>query len=109
MRALVPVASFVLFSANLALAQVRETINVNLIEVPVTVIVLNIQIPEGGGEPELVAKLFGLVPKFLAYVTSFLMLGVLWIGHHFQSKRRDRVQLNVCRDRVNVFVGARTR
>ena len=38
MRPLVSVTSFLLLSAGLALGQLRETVNVNLIEVPVTVV-----------------------------------------------------------------------
>jgi uncharacterized membrane protein len=70
-----------------------EALSDGVFAIAMTVIVLNIQIPEGGTESELVAKLGALAPKFFAYVTSFLMLGVLWIGHHFQFhyiRRTDR-------------------
>ena len=70
-----------------------EALSDGVFAIAMTVIVLNIQIPEGG---DLVPKLAQTIPKFLAYVTSFLMLGVLWIGHHFQFhyiRRTDRTLL----------------
>jgi uncharacterized membrane protein len=56
-----------------------------------TVLVLNIQVPEGGDD--LSARLVVLWPKLASYATSFIMLAVLWIGHHFQFnyiRRADR-------------------
>src|SRR5262249_31432195 len=61
--------------------------------IAMTVLVLGIQVPDGGGEAELQAKLALLWPKFASYALSFVMLGVLWVGHHYQFqyiRRTDR-------------------
>ncbi len=62
-----------------------------------TLLVLDVKIPR---IPEavmtqglLTRTLLDLWPKFLSYVTSFVVLGVFWIGHHGYShflKRTDR-------------------
>jgi uncharacterized membrane protein len=73
-----------------------EALSDGVFAIAMTVLVLNIQVPEGGGEVGLLEKLSALLPKFAAYATSFLMLGVLWIGHHFQFhyiRRTDRTLL----------------
>src|SRR4029078_8348293 len=49
-----------------------------------TVLVLNIQVPDGGTSDDLPGKLLVIWPKLASYVMSFIMLSVLWIGHHFQ-------------------------
>jgi uncharacterized membrane protein len=59
--------------------------------IAMTVLVLNIQVPEGGDD--LGTRLIMIWPKLASYATSFVMLAVLWIGHHFQFnyiRRADR-------------------
>src|SRR5499427_10908242 len=61
--------------------------------IAMTVLVLGIQVPEGGGAADLRAHLAALAPRLASYVLSFVMLGVLWIGHHYQFhfiRRTDR-------------------
>jgi uncharacterized membrane protein len=75
-----------------------EALSDGVFAIALTVLVLNIQIPESdpAGPAELAAKLALLWPKFASYVMSFIMLGVLWIGHHFQFiyvRRSDRILL----------------
>jgi uncharacterized membrane protein len=50
---------------------------------------------------DLMIGLWGSWPKFAAYGGSFLILGVLWIGHHNQFhyiRRADRpfLWINIC-------------
>jgi TMEM175 potassium channel family protein len=70
-----------------------EALSDGVFAIAMTILVLNIQVPEGGGAEHLVARLGILWPKFASYGMSFVMLGVLWIGHHFQFhyiRRTDR-------------------
>ena len=55
--------------------------------VAMTILVLELRVPELGpkaSEAELVSALGGLVPKILSYASGFVILGTLWIGHHYQ-------------------------
>jgi len=73
-----------------------EALSDGVFAIAMTVLVLGIQVPEGGGDAGLVARLAALWPKFASYALSFVMLGVLWIGHHFQFqyiRRTDRTML----------------
>jgi uncharacterized membrane protein len=75
-----------------------EALSDGVFAIALTVLVLNIQIPESDhpNAGDLAAKLALLWPKFASYGMSFIMLGVLWIGHHFQFiyvRRSDRVLL----------------
>lgn len=63
--------------------------------VAITLLVLEIKVPEieSGG---LWHSLVPLWPKFLAYVVSFGIIGIFWVGHHIMFhyiKRTDRVLL----------------
>ncbi|MFN3622900.1 MAG: TMEM175 family protein [Hyphomicrobium sp.] len=60
--------------------------------VAITVLVLDLKIPEGLSPDALNAALDGLWRSFLCYVLSFVVIGVLWIAHHGQFahiKRAD--------------------
>jgi uncharacterized membrane protein len=73
-----------------------EALGDGVFAIAMTVLVLGIRVPEGGGAPDLAAQMSALWPKFASYAMSFIMLGVLWIGHHFQFqyiRRTDRVLL----------------
>src|SRR5262249_45918526 len=70
-----------------------EALSDGVFAIAMTILVLNIQVPEGGGSEQLLARLGALWPKFASYAMSFVMLGVLWVGHHFQFhyiRRTDR-------------------
>jgi len=62
-----------------------------------TVLVLGLSLPQAGlSESGLEGEIVNLSPSILAYVFSFVVLGVYWIGHHNQFhyiKRTDRVFL----------------
>lgn len=56
-----------------------------VIAITITLLVLEIRLPEGFGEfsdAELWAALLGLAPRFLAYLISFAVIGVYWLNHH---------------------------
>ena len=62
-----------------------ETINDGVFAIVMTLIVLQIQVPDGpvGG---LAGKLEALVPTLLTYGLVFVTLGVLWFGNRTQSE-----------------------
>ncbi len=65
--------------------------------IALTLLVLDLKVPalapdEGGSD--LARKLLGLWPKLAAFVVSFLIIGVFWVGHHAQLhyvRRSDRL------------------
>jgi uncharacterized membrane protein len=72
--------------------------------VAMTILVLELHVPELGhdaSEADVVSALADLVPKILCYASGFVILGTLWIGHHFQFhyiRRSSRALLwiNLC-------------
>jgi uncharacterized membrane protein len=64
-------------AASVGLPKSRvEALSDGVFSIAMTVLVLNIQVPEGGSAEELAHKLAVLWPKLLTYATSFVMLGV---------------------------------
>jgi uncharacterized membrane protein len=61
--------------------------------IAMTLLVLNVAVQSGLGHQEFLAALRGIGPKVLAYVVSFMVIAVYWIGHHnqfFWIKHTDR-------------------
>src|SRR5262245_35525021 len=60
-----------------------------------TLLVLDPRLPERCDPHELAGKLHELLPAFGGYALSYLLIGLLWLGHHRQfrnfSKISDRV------------------
>ena len=53
--------------------------------IAITLLVLDIRLPTAGDsltDAELSQLLLGIWPKYMAYVISFLVIGMFWIGHH---------------------------
>jgi uncharacterized membrane protein len=70
-----------------------ETLGDGVFAIAMTVLVLGIAVPDVTGPGQLLTHLRELWPKFASYALSFVMLGVLWIGHYYQFhyiKRTDR-------------------
>lgn len=65
-----------------------EALTDGVFAIAMTVLVLGLELPRGPGG--LGARLWILWPKIAAYVLSFVMLGVLWIGHHYQLNHLRR-------------------
>jgi uncharacterized membrane protein len=65
--------------------------------IAMTILVLDLHVPAlaaGHGERELLQALAGLSPRLLAYLMSFMTLGIFWAGqqtqlHHFRKTNRD--------------------
>jgi uncharacterized membrane protein len=77
-------------AAGLPLRRI-EALTDGVFAIAMTLLVLGIELPHGTGS--LWARLWLLWPKLACYALSFVMLGVLWIGHHYQLhhiRRTDR-------------------
>lgn len=86
--------------ANFELTPDRlELLTDGVFAIVMTLLVLEIHLPTLAHEAvasQLIPALQALVPKFTAYVISFILLGIYWIGHHnlfHFIKRVDRVFL----------------
>jgi uncharacterized membrane protein len=65
-----------------------EALTDGVFAIAMTVLVLGLELPRGPGS--LGSRLWVLWPKLASYVLSFVMLGVLWIGHHYQLNHLRR-------------------
>src|SRR5437870_10841579 len=69
-------------------AQARETARIEafsdgVFAIAVTLLVLNLQVPHNMREDrELLQALLNQWPSYLAYVTSFAQITIMWINHH---------------------------
>lgn len=75
-----------------------ETLADGVFAIVMTLLVFDIRVPttEFVEEVGLLSSLFTLIPNLFSYFLSFLILGVLWVGHHnqfFYIKRADRTLL----------------
>jgi uncharacterized membrane protein len=69
-----------------------------------TLLVLDLRLPEGFDPKELPNKLHELLPAFGGYALSYLLIGLLWLGHHRLFRNFTKVSLRVAR--VNLlFLG----
>jgi uncharacterized membrane protein len=50
--------------------------------IAITLLVLDIRVPDGLSAAELPAEVLGLWPKYLGYAISFLVLAIYWQAHH---------------------------
>jgi uncharacterized membrane protein len=58
-----------------------EAFSDGVFAVAITLLALNLTV-EGPGHGPLVDQLHGKWPAFLAYLISFLMIGIVWVNHH---------------------------
>ena len=64
-----------------------ETLVDGIFAVAMTILVLELHVPELAhevSEAELVHALGHLAPQILSYASGFVILGTLWVGHHYQ-------------------------
>jgi uncharacterized membrane protein len=64
-----------------------EAFSDGVIAVLITIMVLELKVPHGTD----LATLRPLVPPFLTYVLSFVMLGIYWNNHHHMLHATDRI------------------
>jgi uncharacterized membrane protein len=68
--------------------------------VAITLLVLNLQVPQITSVSELVPRLGELWPKLLSYALSFVLVGIYWVAHHntfnyIQRSDRNLLWLNI--------------
>src|SRR5262245_37433457 len=68
-----------------------EALTDGVIAIVITIMVLEIKVPEGSG----FAALRALTPIFLAYVLSYVNVGIFWNNHHHMLHATERVDGNV--------------
>lgn len=64
-----------------------EAFSDGVIAVAITLLVLDLRVPEFDAEVGLGKQLLGLWPNYLAYVISFMAIGIMWINHHAALRR----------------------
>ena len=64
-----------------------EAFSDGVIAVAITLLVLNIDLPELRPGQSLAGGLIGQWQVYVAYVTSFLTIGIIWINHHVMISR----------------------
>ena len=73
-----------------------EAFSDGVFAIAITLLVFNIKTPDNTSH--LLASLLHLWPSYLAYVISFLLIGLLWANHHVTFEhivRTDRTQMFV--------------
>jgi uncharacterized membrane protein len=64
-----------------------ESFSDGVLAVAITLLVLNIVVPDPATTPRLGHALLHQWPIYVAYVTSFLTIGIIWINHHAMISR----------------------
>jgi uncharacterized membrane protein len=73
-----------------------ETFSDGVFAIAATLLVLEFSVSTGKFAPALGSQLLDLWPSYLAYVTSFLTIGIIWMNHHHTVSligRTDRTML----------------
>ena len=64
-----------------------EAFSDGVLAIIITIMVLELRLPEGSS----FAALRGILPSLLAYVLSFVFIGIYWVNHHHLLKTLERV------------------
>jgi uncharacterized membrane protein len=72
-----------------------EAFSDGVIAVAITLLVLDLRVPEPDGGESLGARLAAMWPNYTAYVISFIAIGIMWLGHHTMLRRLDGVDHSV--------------
>lgn len=66
-----------------------------VIAVAITLLVLDLRVPEPEDGPGLGQQLAAMWPNYAAYVISFVAIGIMWISHHTMMRRLSGVDHSV--------------
>jgi uncharacterized membrane protein len=77
-----------------------EAFSDGVFAVAITLLVLNLQVPQITSVSELVPRLGDLWPKLLSYALSFVLVGIYWVAHHntfhyIKQSDRNLLWLNI--------------
>jgi uncharacterized membrane protein len=67
-----------------------ETFSDGVFAIAITLLVLELQVPELQDGERLWPALLAQWPQFSAYLTSFAILGIMWVNHHSMFRQVDR-------------------
>ncbi len=59
-----------------------EAFSDGVFAIAITLLVLDLHVPDGNPREQLWVLLWNQWPMFLGYITSFIVLGVIWLNHH---------------------------
>lgn len=59
-----------------------EAFSDGVMAIAITLLVLDLRVPEPSGDSSLFSALAHSWPSYLAYVVSFLVIGIIWVNHH---------------------------
>jgi uncharacterized membrane protein len=66
--------------------------------IAITLLSLEIRLPDTSGtltNAELLQSLLAIVPKYIAFIISFMVIGMIWIGHHRKFRYIQRYDNNL--------------
>lgn len=72
-----------------------EAFSDGVLAIAVTLLVLDIRVPDPAGGGSLAHRLGAQWPHYAAYAVSFLTIGVIWINHHAMVRRMARADHTV--------------
>lgn len=72
-----------------------EAFSDGVIAVAITLLALDLHVPDPAGAGSLAHRLGEQWPNYAAYVISFLTIGIIWINHHAMLRRVVRVDHSV--------------
>src|SRR2546421_564532 len=64
-----------------------EAFSDGVFAIAITLLVLDIHVPQPGPGSELAHQLGAQWPSYAAYAVSFLTIGIIWINHHAMIRR----------------------
>ncbi len=68
-----------------------EAFSDGVIAVAITLLALDLKVPDPGSTASLAHRLGAQWPNYAAYVVSFVTIGIIWINHHAMFRRLTRV------------------
>ncbi|MBO1755720.1 TMEM175 family protein [Allobranchiibius sp. CTAmp26] len=72
-----------------------EAFSDGVIAVAITLLVIDLRVPEPARDVSLAHRLGEQWPSFAAYVVSFLTIGVIWVNHHATLRRLRAVDRSI--------------
>ncbi|MFL5912119.1 MAG: TMEM175 family protein [Gaiellaceae bacterium] len=72
-----------------------EAFSDGVIAIAITLLVLDIHVPEPGADASLGHRLAVQWPSYAAYVVSFLTIGIIWINHNAMLRRLKAVDHSI--------------
>src|SRR3954449_5372134 len=64
-----------------------EAFSDGVFAIAITLLVLEIHVPEPGSGQSLADELAAQCPSYAAYIISFFTIGIIWINHHAMFRR----------------------